>query len=201
MRISLFPLQAVLFPGASLPLHIFEPRYRDMIGRCLEHDESFGVCLILEGEEVGGPAIPHPIGTEAAIIASRRLPDGRYEILIEGRRRFRILRLDEARSYLRAEVEFLGERPGAADPGLVEAATKLFEGVLQRLDRSGQWAVDDSWKELDPSALAYKIAAALPVEEDAKQEVLEMPDAASRLWRVAELLMRLHRVGIEAGAS
>ncbi len=201
MRIPLFPLQAVLFPGAALPLHIFEPRYREMIGRCLEHDEAFGVCLILEGEEVGGQAIPHRIGTEAAIIASQRLPDGRYQIVVEGRRRFEIQRLDEERPYLRADVRFLEEPEGATDANLAEAVSKLFEGVLEGLESSGQWVVDESWKGLGPRALAYKIAAALPVEEDAKQEVLEMSDATSRLRRIAELLIRLRRIGAEAGAS
>ncbi len=201
MRIPLFPLQAVLFPGATLPLHIFEPRYREMIGRCLEHDEAFGVCLILEGEEVGGPAIPHRIGTEAAIIASQRLPDGRYQIVVEGRRRFEIQRLDEERPYLRADVQFLEEPEGASDPNLAEAVSKLFEGVVEGLELSGQCIVDETWKGLDARALAYKIAPALPVEEHAKQEVLEMSDATSRLRRIAELLIRLQRNSAEAGAS
>ncbi len=201
MRLALFPLQAVLFPGATLPLHIFEPRYREMVGRCLEHEESFGVCLILEGEEVGEPAVPHRIGTEAAIIASQRHGDGRYDIVVEGRRRFQVMRLDRVRPYLRAEVRFLDEPEGPDDPGLAEAVAKLFEGVLEGLELSGQAVIDETWKDLDARSLAYKIAAVLPVEEDAKQEVLEMPDATSRLRRMAELLMRMRRVGAEAGAS
>ena len=201
MRIPLFPLQAVLFPGASLPLHVFEARYREMVGRCLEHQEPFGVCLILEGEEVGGPALPHRVGTEAAIIASRRYADGRYDIVVEGRRRFEVLRLDSSRPYLRAEVRFLDEPEGEGDPGLADAVAKLFEGVLESLELSGQAVADETWKDVDMRSLAYKIAAVLPVEEDVKQELLEMPDATSRLRAVAEVLMRLRRVGAEAGAS
>ncbi len=201
MRIPLFPLQAVLFPQATMALHIFEPRYREMIGRCLEHDEPFGVCLILEGEEVGGTAVPHRIGTEAAIIASQRHPDGRYNVVVEGRRRFEILSLDSSRSYLRADVRFLDEPDGGKDPGLPEAVAKLFEGVLESLELAGQAVIDETWKELDEVSLAYKIAAALPVEEDVKQEVLEIPDASTRLRRIAEVLMRVRRVGAEAGAS
>ena len=68
VRLPLFPLHSVLFPEATLALQIFEPRYREMIGRCLAHDEPFGVVLILEGEEIGGEAVPRKIGTEAAII-------------------------------------------------------------------------------------------------------------------------------------
>src|SRR5437773_5078708 len=98
VRLALFPLHSVLFPEATLALQIFEPRYREMIGHCLAHDEPFGVVLILEGEEIGGEAVPRKIGTEAAIIASERSKDGRYDIVAEGRRRFRIVAIDASRS-------------------------------------------------------------------------------------------------------
>ncbi len=201
VRLPLFPLQAVLFPGATLPLHIFEPRYREMIGRCLEHEEAFGICLVLEGEEVGAPAIPHRVGTEASIIAAQRYGDGRYDIVVEGRRRFEVMTLDRARPYLRAEVRFLDESDGTEDPGLAEAVAKLFEGVLESLELSGQAVIDETWKDLDARSLSYKVAAALPVGEDAKQEILEIPDTAARLRRVAEALMALRRIGAAAGAG
>ncbi len=201
MRIPLFPLEAVLFPGATLPLHVFEPRYREMIGRCLEHDEAFGVCLILGGEEVGGPAIPHPIGTEAGIIASQRYADGRYDLVVEGRRRFEVMGLDRTRAYLRADVRFLEEPEGLVEPQLPEAVAKLFEGVLEPQELAGQPNVDETWKDLDPRSLSYKVAAALPVGEDAKQEFLEIPDTAARLRRIAAALMALRRIGAAAGAA
>ncbi len=201
MRLPLFPLQTVLFPGATLPLHIFEPRYREMIGRCLEHEEPFGVCLILEGEEVGDLAVPHRTGTEAGIIASQRYRDGRYDIVVEGRRRFEIVTLDRTRPYLRAEVHFLEESEGATEPDLAEAVAKLFEGLLESLELSGQAVIDETWKDLDPRSLAYKVASALPVGEDAKQEILELPDTRSRLRRLAALLMDVRRIGAEAGAA
>ncbi len=201
VRVGLFPLQAVLFPGATLPLHVFEPRYREMIGRCLEHEESFGVCLIFEGEEVGDSAIPHRVGTEAAIIASQRYRDGRYDIVVEGRRRFEVVALDRTRPYLRADVQFLDEPRGKEDPDLAEAVAKLFEGVLESLELSGQAVIDETWKDLDARSLSYKVASVLPVGEDAKQEILEIPDTASRLRRVAEALMALRRIGAAAGAA
>ncbi len=201
MRIPLFPLSTVLFPGTTLPLHIFEPRYREMIGRCLEHDESFGICLILEGEEVGGPAVPHRIGTEAAIIACQRFADGRYDIVVEGRRRFEVVNVDRAKPYLRAEVRFLEETDGAQDQTLAEAVATMFEGVLEPLELSGQAIVDETWKDLDGRSLSYKVASALPIGEDAKQELLEIPDTETRLRRVAEALMSLRRVGASAGAG
>ena len=201
VQLPLFPLQAVLFPEATMRLHIFEPRYREMIGRCLEHEEPFGVCLILEGEEVGGPALPHRIGTEAGIIASQRYHDGRYDIVVEGRRRLEVMTLDRTRPYLRAYVRFLEEREGSVDPALVEAVAKLFEAVLESLELSGEAVIDETWKDLDARTLSYKVASALPVGEDAKQEILEVPDTASRLRRLAEALMALRRVGAAAGAA
>ncbi len=201
MRIPLFPLHTVLFPGATLPLHIFEPRYREMVGRCLEHDQPFGVALILEGDEVGAPAIPRRIGTEAAIIAVQRFPDGTCDIVVEGRRRFEILNLDHARSYLRAEVNFLEEPAGGEEAALPDAVAKLFEGVLEALELSGQAVVDETWKELDAQTLSFKIAAALPMSEPTKQELLETLDTTARLRRLAGLLMDVRRVGAAAGAS
>src|SRR3972149_10805854 len=76
VHLPIFPLPAVLFPGATVPLHIFEPRYREMVGRCLEHDEPFGVVLIQEGEEAGGHAAPRRIGTEGPGVASQSSRDG-----------------------------------------------------------------------------------------------------------------------------
>ena len=80
MKLALFPLHTVLFPGMALPLHIFEPRYRQLVDHCLETNSAFGVVLIQSGREVGGPAIPHTIGTTARITAAERLPDGGLNI-------------------------------------------------------------------------------------------------------------------------
>lgn len=197
----LFPLETVLFPGTTLPLHVFEPRYREMVGRCLEHETPLGICLIAEGEEVGGPAVPHRIGTEAAIIAAQRYRDGRYDIVVEGRRRFEIVTLDRGRPYLRAEVQFLEESQGPEDDELPEAVARLFEGVLETLETSGQAVIDETWKELDARSLSYKVASVLPVPEETKQQVLEIPETTARLRRVAELLMTVQRIGAAAGAA
>lgn len=201
MRLPIFPLHTVLLPGATLPLHVFEPRYREMIGRCLEHDEPFGVALIREGEEVGAHAMPRRIGTEARVIASQRYPDGRYDIVAEGLRRFEILQLDRSRAYLRADVEWLDEPEGADAQGLAETVAKLFEGTVENLELSGQAIVDEGWKAMDPWSLSYRVAAAMPADDVVKQELLEMPSVAARLTREAELLMAVSRIGAEAGAA
>ena len=201
MRLPLFPLHTVLFPEATLPLQIFEPRYREMIGRCLAHDEPFGVVLILEGEEVGDEAVPRRIGTEASIIAAQRHDDGRYDIVGEGRRRFEITGIDKSRTYLRADVRFLEDPLGTDAEILAEAVVKLVEGVVQALEAQGHAVVDETWKDLDPRSLSYRVASVIPGEDEVRQELLEMPDVASRLRREAELLMSIHRIGIEAGAA
>src|ERR1700757_4702903 len=93
MKLPLFPLNTVLFPGMALPLRIFEPRYRLMIEECLTSGGSFGVALISSGREVGDPAVPHRVGTSARIAGAERLSDGRLNIEVVGQERFHILDL------------------------------------------------------------------------------------------------------------
>jgi Lon protease-like protein len=103
-KLPLFPLNTVLFPGMPISLHIFEERYRLMIGRCIEQNGPFGVVLIREGREVGGEAAPYPVGTTAAIGSNVRLDDGRYYLTATGQRRFRIQYFAQRQPYLLASV-------------------------------------------------------------------------------------------------
>ncbi|MEZ4622859.1 MAG: LON peptidase substrate-binding domain-containing protein [Caldilineaceae bacterium] len=106
MDLPLFPLKnVVLFPGMVLPLHIFEPRYREMINRCIDEQLPFGVVLIEEGTEIGEAATPHRIGTGAKIIRVERLEDGRMNITALGTERFQIQEVHHDRAYLTATVE------------------------------------------------------------------------------------------------
>jgi Lon protease-like protein len=201
LRLPLFPLHTVLFPEATLALQIFEPRYHEMIGRCLAHDETFGVALIQEGDEVGDQATPRRVGTEAAIIASDRSKDGRYEIVAEGRRRFEITGLDKSRSYLRADVTFLEDPDGHDAETLAGTVGHLVENAIQALEASGHGMLHETWKHLEPRSLSYRVASALPASDEIRQELLEIPDVASRLRREAELLQSIQRIGVEAGAA
>jgi Lon protease-like protein len=201
VRLPLFPLHTVLFPEATLALQIFEPRYREMIGRCLAHDETFGVALIVEGDEVGDQATPRRVGTEAAIIASDRSKDGRYEIVAEGRRRFEITELDKSRSYLRAEVAFLEDPVGQDAETWAETVGHLVDNIIQALEARGHAILHETWKHLEPRSLSSRVASALPTSEEIRQELLEVPDVASRLRREAELLQSIQRIGVEAGAA
>lgn len=114
-ELALFPLNTVLLPGVALPLHIFEERYRLMIGRCVERRDPFGVVLIRQGSEVGnGSTKLAEIGTVARIRQASRYADGRMDIVTVGARRFRIDELHASREpYLTAEVTLLDEPLGA----------------------------------------------------------------------------------------
>lgn len=201
MKLPLFPLHAVLYPGATASLHVFEPRYREMVGRCLEHDEAFGIVLIKEGEEVGGPAVPHRVGTEAAIIASQRYRDGRYDLVAEGRRRFEIVSLERTKPYLRAEVRFLEDRDASGSRTLADQVAGLFDAFLEMEEPSGFALGEGAWRELEPPALSYLIASVLPLGEDEKQELLEIPDAETRLRKIESHLTAITRVDARAGAA
>src|SRR5205807_9951631 len=104
-----------------------------------------GVVLLLGGEAVGGPGGPRKGGTEASIIASERSKDGQYGIVVEGRRRFRILSLDRSRSYLRADVEFLEDPPGPDAASMAEAVARLVADVVQALEARAHVIIDETW--------------------------------------------------------
>ena len=189
-RIPLFPLNVVLFPGMPLPLHIFEPRYQQMIRHCLEGDRQFGVCLIRSGEEVGGPADPYSIGSLCEIVNVTEIEGGRVNLLGIGRERFRVRRLFHSQPYLEGEVELFADDPSgqletlAAD--VQAAATRFIERILALTGKPT--------RELEfpgnPIDLSFVIAGLVqgPVEDH--QELLETRDTEFRLRRELEVLDR-----------
>jgi Lon protease-like protein len=136
MELPLFPLHAVLFPGVALPLHIFEERYRSMVGRCIAAGEPFGVVLIRDGREVGdAPVSLAQVGTTAIIRQAGRYPDGRMDIVTVGGRRFRIDELHEDREpYLVGEVEILDEPIGEREEAR-RLARRVGSSFMRYLDR------------------------------------------------------------------
>ena len=177
MEMPLFPLNVVLFPGMALPLHIFEPRYREMINRCLDENLAFGVVLIKEGPEVGGDALPRRVGTAARIVKVDRQPDGRMNIQVVGTRRFRIEALKHDRPYLSGRVrhfpvtdgdtKLATERAHQVRPKImryVELLTKAT-GVQLTLDRLPE----------DATSLAFLTAITLQVRPEDKQRLLALP--------------------------
>jgi Lon protease-like protein len=194
--LPLFPLGTVLFPGALLPLHIFEPRYRLLVRRSLERERPFGVVLIRSGGEVGGGADPHAIGTEARIVAVTRLPDGRSYIVTRGERRFAVERMiDDAEPYLVGRVRFLDEVEGDTAAAHVSEAVEALGAYLVAViavtdDARGDRALAEEMNGATPVDVAYKIADALAVDPSERQTLLEMANAADRLVEETRILRR-----------
>ncbi|MBI5833776.1 MAG: LON peptidase substrate-binding domain-containing protein [Armatimonadetes bacterium] len=189
VALPLFPLQSiVLFPHMMLPLHIFEPRYISMVEDCLAGDRRFGVTLLRSGQEVGGPAVPHLVGTVARIREHREMEEGRYMLLAFGEHRFRVLSYVDDHGLLRADVEFFDDEPDTqdVDQNLREEVTRLA-GEHFRLvrDALGQ-PVPDPVFPGDPRQLSFALASSLQADAGERQALLELTDTAERLRRVAE---------------
>jgi uncharacterized protein len=194
--LPLFPLGTVLFPGALMPLHIFEPRYRVLIRRCIEQQRPFGIILIRSGSEVGATAEPYDVGTEAKIVAESQLPDGRSYIVTRGERRFAVEGLiADAEPYLVAQVRYLAEPDGdrASDRASVarEALGAYLLAVVALTDDSrGERALAEELREAEPSDLAYRIAGSLAVDVSQQQALLELETASARLEEETRILNR-----------
>lgn len=160
----------MLLPGAHLPLHIFEPRYREMISECLAQNASFGIVRSKEG----GLA---EIGCTAAILeVTKKYDDGRLDIATEGRRRFEVMQLNQERSFLRAEVFYLEDEPGRATPEQVAQALRLHGEIMSLAGAGPQSAT-----EIDEKQLSFHLAGSLPFDLDFKQSLLGMKSEKHRL--------------------
>lgn len=188
--LPLFPLNVVLFPHMPLPLHIFEPRYRMLIRECVEAQSSFGVVAIRAGQEVGEPAIPYEVGTLAKILRIEALPDGRYDVLVSGATRFRLLQTLEGRPYLRGEVRYLADRDDRLAPDTRGAAQRAFAEYADLLHQLVGEPSEAFQPPDDPELLSYLIGAALNVELGKKQELLAIDGAAQRLAAELRILRR-----------
>jgi Lon protease-like protein len=183
--LPLFPLDLVLFPGTTLPLHIFEPRYKEMIGECLTLHSLFGVVRAQKQglAEIGCSA-------EVAQLVTT-YDDGRMDILTEGRRRFRVVELNEERSFLRAQVTWFDDERGEAPD---DHRRRLLELHAQLLTLTGAEAQPaDSAQPL----LSFDLAAALPLDLDFKQSLLGLRSEPERVTALIEyyqaILPRMQR--------
>jgi Lon protease-like protein len=192
-RLRLFPLNTVLFPGAALNLHVFEPRYRQMIAECLEGNEAFGVVLIHEGDEAGDPDVkPHDVGTTARIAEVTPLPSGRYYLRTIGGRRFRIRQIVSREPYLLGEVEYFDD--GESESDAIERLTaEIGEEFREYLKLVVSFSGTPATLELpnDPIAASFAIGDALQVADALKQQLLELASTESRLDAELALLRRL----------
>jgi Lon protease-like protein len=182
----LFPLEVVLLPGTPLPLHIFEPRYKEMIGECIANSAPFGVVRALE-EGIA------EVGCTAEIVTvTKEYPDGRMDLVAEGRNRFEVLELNRERSFLRAEILLIPDEPGSAAQGERVRAIQLhleilsLAGAVQDLSAAGQ------------NMLSFYLAGSLPLDLDFKQKLLAMRSENERIGAVTSylenILPKLRRV-------
>lgn len=203
-ELPLFPLHSVLCPGIALPLHIFEPRYREMVGHCLETGSPFGVVLIRDGREVG-PLAGHiaDVGTTAAIRQAGRYPDGRLDIVTVGETRFRIVSVDSAGSpYLVGTVEELDEPlggPAAAADELAADVGRRFLAYLEMLQPEGSGAVAPVAVEPDSGMAAS--AAVSPEDAEEGAPGVDGVDEAADGDRRAQLLASARRLIAEGDAT
>ncbi len=179
MQIPLFPLNAVLFPGGVLPLRIFEQRYLDMAAACMKEESPFGVCLIVAGEEAGGVAEPHPVGTLARIADWEMEQLGLLQVTTRGEQRFRIIDTTVGQNnLLQAEVELIANDGPLPFP--VERQRLL--PLLRRIARDiGPARIPEPHHYDDAEWVGYRITEILPVQNLAKQKLLELEDPISRL--------------------
>jgi Lon protease-like protein len=184
--LPLFPLDLVLLPGVPLPLHIFEPRYKEMIQECLNQKSVFGM-IRSKGEKLA------TIGCTAEIInVLKKYPDGRMNILAEGKRRFEVLQVNQDRAFLQADVFYLDDESGPAAAVDVKKAIALHEEIMKL---AGAEAEDI--EESETSRLAYRLAGSLPFDPDFQQALLEMNSEADRTRAIIsffeQILPALHR--------
>ena len=197
--LPLFPLeQVVLFPGMSLPLHIFEERYKVMIGACQVTDQLFGVLLIRSGSEVGAPAQPQRVGCTARMLRIDRLPDGRMTILTIGEQRFRLQGPARVMSegYLVGDVRLLPDQvTEPVAPDLVATLAEEFgKYQMAALNMSGTFeTAKPPGLPADPLRLSYQVASTLHIHPRERQQLLELDDVASRLQQELTLLRRENR--------
>jgi Lon protease-like protein len=167
--IPLFPLDVVLLPSTPLPLHIFEPRYKEMIAECLAQNRIFGVVRALEQglAEVGC--------TAEIVTVVKEYPDGRLDLVAEGRNRFEIVAVNQDRSFLQGEVLMIDDEPGSPPQQDAARAVQLHSELL---------AVAGAEQDLsaaDPALLSFYLAGSLPLDLDFKQKLLSLRSEAERL--------------------
>jgi Lon protease-like protein len=214
MRLPHFPLHTVLFPHLPLPIHVFEERYRamaqDVMADGSPYAGRFVVSMITDGREVGGDAVTQAIGTVCEVRSAERFPDGRWLLLVVGVARVRLSSVDRSGAYATVEAVELPESEGTEAEDLRPAVQRALDAYLATVKRfvarhasvvehteeppDVTATLDQVLKPIrlpdDPVAASYAVAGVLQVELVRKQQLLELPDAATRLRAELELLRR-----------
>lgn len=197
--VPLFPLDTVLFPQMILPLHIFEPRYREMISECLKNNTPFGVVLLKQGPSVietglpdaPGEPIPHDFGTLAKITEVVKLEDGRMLITTVGTERFRLLTYHREKPYMTGDIEIFPDSPaGENADGLVSEVSHAFEAYLKILMELAGKQIEGLEIPTDSVVLSYVVPNWLQIGNADKQKLLESTSTSTRLGEELNLLQR-----------
>lgn len=203
MELPLFPLHAVLFPGSSLPLHVFEERYREMMRVILDGDRRLGIVAIRSGMEAGGPARIYDIGSVATVEQVQRSQDGSMDIIVTAKERFRIDERLPDDPYPRAHVTVLADEPGDEVEGFLTAARAATFRYLSAVARLQEADIKAPSLSDDAVVASYKLAAVLELDIPERQRMLECPDAHTRLALLSDLARReallLETVGPSVG--
>jgi uncharacterized protein len=218
MRLPYFPLHTVLFPHLPLPLHIFEERYRamtrDILADGSPFEGRFVVSMITQGPEVGGDASARGVGTICEVRSAEELPDGRWVLLAVGVARAGLGEVDRSGAYALVDAEPLEEVIGERADDLLPAVQAALDGYMATVKRFVAQAasvahdsqeitdvaasLDQVLKPIrlpeDPAAASYAVGGVLQIELTRKQQLLELPDAASRLRAELDLLRRESRL-------
>ncbi|HLK31665.1 MAG TPA: LON peptidase substrate-binding domain-containing protein [Terriglobales bacterium] len=172
--LPLFPLDLVLFPDTPLPLHVFEPRYKEMIGECLERKLEFGVVRAKESSLA-------EIGCTAEIVTvTKKYDDGRLDIVSEGRRRFQIRNVNHERSFLQGEVTYFEDEPGAIKAVEVQKALQLHRQIMDLL------TAESAPPDPEDPQLSFHLAGGLPLDLDFKQTLLGLRSESERVVGLIE---------------
>ncbi len=186
LRIPLFPLHSVLFPGGALPLRVFESRYLDMISQCMRNKSNFGICLISEGSEVGSAAATFNVGTLVEISYFQQLKDGCLGITARGKQRFRILASEvEPNQLTIAEIELL---PLTDELTLPEEFKEFCSVLSDIFNQLGHPYTSLPKNYNSANWVSARLAELLPIGLKEKQTMLEMEDPIQRLIRIREIL-------------
>ncbi|MEN8171085.1 MAG: LON peptidase substrate-binding domain-containing protein [Pseudomonadota bacterium] len=191
LTIPVFPLHSVLFPGGPLVLRIFEPRYLDMISRCLKDECGFGICLIREGSEVGEAAEVYPIGTLGQITYWNKRPDGLLGVTLRGEQRFRIIRQwVEPNQLMVAEVEMLPNDLPRLVPEEYQGLVAMLQSIIDELEHP---YITLPKQYDDAGWVSARLVELLPLSYSHKQRLLQEEDPLRRLEVLLEMMMRKDR--------
>ena len=194
LTIPLFPLNTVLFPGGMLPLKVFEARYLDMVSECLRLGQSFGVCLISSGKEVGGSAECYEIGTLAKIIDWDKRGDGLLEIVVEGGQKFRILDKRERPNHLaEGDVQLIDDDDCEELPVQYQLLSNLLRQIAEKFELSYQ---ADHEKFEDAVWVGYRLSEVLPLESEERQALLEIDNPVNRLQQIQDAIEDVTTEGV-----